>query len=151
MTDLVRTTFSIDKHLHDQFERLATERGYDNRSEFLRDLLREHLVKEEWEHDQEALGTITLIYDHHQRQLAAKLIDVQHDHHDIVLATTHVHLNHDMCAETIMLRGPASQIRNLADVIRKQRGVFHATLSMSSTGKALRISLSSAKKRSHSH
>jgi len=131
MTDLVRVSFSLDKHLHDQFERMADERGYKNRSEFLRDLLREHLVQEEWEKDQEAVGTVTLVYDHHQRQLAAKLIDVQHDHHDLVLATTHVHLSHDLCAETIMLRGHASKIRTMADLLRKQKGVLHATLSMS--------------------
>jgi CopG family nickel-responsive transcriptional regulator len=151
MSDLVRATFSLDKHLHDQFERFADERGYQNRSEFLRDLLREHLVQEEWEKDQEALGTITLVYDHHQRQLSAKLTDVQHDHHDIVLATTHVHLNHDLCAETIMLRGQASQIRAMADTMRKQKGVLHATLSMSSTGKALKLSLAGATKRPHAH
>jgi CopG family nickel-responsive transcriptional regulator len=151
MSDLVRASFSLDKHLHEQFERLADERGYQNRSEFLRDLLRQHLVEEEWEKDQEALGTVTLVYDHHQRQLAAKLIDVQHDHHDIVLATTHVHLSHDLCAETIMLRGQASKIRSMADLLRKQKGVLHATLSMSSTGKALRISLVGAAKRHHLH
>jgi CopG family nickel-responsive transcriptional regulator len=149
MSDLVRASFSLDKHLRDQFERFADERGYQNRSEFLRDLLREHLVQEEWEKDQEALGTITLVYDHHQRQLSAKLIDVQHDHHDIVLATTHVHLSHDLCAEAIMLRGKASQIRTMADLLRKQKGVLHATLSMSSTGKALRLSLAGAVKRQH--
>jgi CopG family nickel-responsive transcriptional regulator len=151
MTNLVRASFSLDKHLHEQFQRLADERGYQNRSEFLRDLLRQHLVEEEWEKDQEALGTVTLVYDHHQRQLAAKLIDVQHDHYDIVLATTHVHLSHDLCAETIMLRGQASQIRSMADLLRKQKGVLHATLSMSSTGKSLRISLVGAAKRHHLH
>jgi CopG family transcriptional regulator, nickel-responsive regulator len=151
MSDLVRATFSLDKHLHDQFERLADERGYQNRSEFLRDLLRQHLVQEEWENDQEALGTITLVYDHHQRQLSAKLMDAQHDHHDIVLATTHVHLSHDLCAETIMLRGRANQIRAMADTLRKQKGVLHATLSMSSTGKALKLSLAGAVKRPHAH
>jgi CopG family transcriptional regulator, nickel-responsive regulator len=149
MSDLVRATFSLDKHLHDQFERLASERGYENRSEFLRDLLRERLVQEEWEKDQEALGTITLVYDHHQRQLSAKLMDAQHDHHDIVLATTHIHLSHDLCAETIMLRGRANQIRAMADVLRKQKGVLHATLSMSSTGKVLKVSLAGAVKRPH--
>ena len=132
MTDLVRASFSLDKHLHDQFERIADERGYKNRSEFLRDLLREHLVQEEWEKDQEAVGTVTLVYD---------------DHHDLVLATTHVHLSHDLCAETIMLRGHASKIRTMADLLRKQKGVLHATLSMSSTGKALRVSLGSAVRR----
>lgn len=146
MTDLVRASFSLDKHLHDQFERLADERGYANRSEFLRDLLREHLVQEEWTNNEEVVGTITMVYDHHQRQLSDKLMDVQHDHHEIILATTHVHLSHEMCVETIILRGRPQEIQGVADSIRKQRGVLHTTLSMSSTGKALKISLVGAKK-----
>jgi CopG family nickel-responsive transcriptional regulator len=99
--------------------------------------VRNQLVAEEWENDQEALATITLVYDHHKPKLNDKLIDLQHDHHDIILTATHVHLDHDLCAEMIMMRGSARVIRTLADRLKQEKGVLHASLSMSSTGKKL--------------
>lgn len=134
MTDLVRLTFSIEAPLAKQFERMVEKNHYDNRSEYFRDLVRANLVEEEWAGGQEALATITLVYDHHKPKLNDRLIDLQHDHHDIILASTHVHLDHDVCAEMIMVRGKAERIRTLADGLRQMKGVLHATLSMSSTG-----------------
>lgn len=135
MSDLVRLSVSLEQPL---LEKLGALVGEGNRSEFIRDLIRDRLVAEEWDHDAEALGTITLVYDHHQRQLSAKLTEVQHHHHGNVLATTHVHLDHDHCAEMIMLKGRASEIREIAQAIQGQKGVLHASLSMSSTGRSLR-------------
>lgn len=137
MSDLVRISISLDSALLERAETLRRARGYENRSEFLRDLLRERLVEEAWETDEEAVGAITLIYDHHQRQLGEKLTEVQHDHHDVVLATTHVHLDRRLCAEVIMTRGRAGTLRRLADTLRRQKGVLHGELTMTSTGKEL--------------
>ena len=92
----------------------------------------------EWAKDEEVLGTVTLVYAHHHRQLSEKLTHLQHHHHHAVLVTTHVHLTRDVCAEVILVRAKASHVRQLADTLRRQKGVLHAELSMSSTGKTLR-------------
>lgn len=139
MSELVRLSISLEKALADRLERMVRGSRYTNRSEFIRDLIRQRLVEQRWADErQEVVGTITLIYDHHARLLSDRLIDIQHDHHDHILATTHVHLSHDHCAEMIMVRGNAGRIRRLADELRKQRGVLHAGLTMSATGAALR-------------
>ncbi|MCC6490708.1 MAG: nickel-responsive transcriptional regulator NikR [Candidatus Hydrogenedentes bacterium] len=138
MADLERLSISIEQPLLDRLEVMIRESGYTNRSEYIRDLIRNRIVKEEWERNEEALGTITLLYDHHQRGLSDRLTDLQHDHHHAILATTHLHLDHHLCAEMIMVRGRASMVRKLADAMRKEKGVLHAELSLSSTGKKLR-------------
>jgi CopG family nickel-responsive transcriptional regulator len=137
MSDLVRLSLSLEKPLFDKLERLVRQRGYANRSEFVRDMIRQNLVQTEWQRDQEVIGTITLVYDHHRRQLSEKLTSLQHHHHGAVLATTHVHLTEHLCAEMILIRGRASLIRKLADQIHQQKGVLHAELSMTSTGTRL--------------
>lgn len=137
MPELERVSMSIETPLLRRLERLVRASGYTNRSEFIRDLIRGKLVENEWESDKEAVGTITLLYDHHQRGLSDRLTHLQHDHHSNILATTHVHLDHDLCAEMIMVRGQGKLIRSLADSMRKEKGVLHATLSMNSTGKSL--------------
>lgn len=138
MSQLVRLSFSIESPLLQQFENLVTTSQCENRSEFIRDLIRAKVVESEWENNQEALGTITLVYDHHARLLSDKLIELQHHYHALVLATTHVHLNQDLCAEMVMVRGKASEIRELANLLQQPKGVLHATLSMTSTGQQLR-------------
>ena len=137
MTDLVRMSFSIEKSLSDKLEKLLRTTGYTNRSEFIRDMLRERLVEQEWEKNSEVVGTITLVYDHHIRGLTEKLTDLQHHHHDTILATTHVHLDEHTCAETVLVKGRAKEVRQIADGLRGQKGVLHASLSTSSTGKRL--------------
>lgn len=138
MSNLARLSFSIEQPLLERLERLLQETSYQNRSEFIRDMIRQQLVDQEWERNELALGTITILYDHHIRQLSEKLTDLQHDHHEAILATTHVHLTHHLCAEMIMVKGRADLIRGLANRLRQQKGVLHATLSMSSTGERLR-------------
>ncbi|MBI4828050.1 MAG: nickel-responsive transcriptional regulator NikR [Nitrospinae bacterium] len=137
MSKLTRLSFTIEKSLFDRLERLAKKSRYENRSEFIRDLIRDRLVEEEWEAGQEALGVITLIYDHHARGVAHKLTSIQHKRHTHALAATHVHLDERLCAEMILLRGRAGEIRAIADEMRRLKGVLHARLSMSSTGKGL--------------
>lgn len=134
MSELIRLSLSIEKALFDKFEKLVEKHKYVNRSEFIRDMIRDRLVSEEWQGQHEVLGTITLIYDHHKRELSEKLTDLQHHHHNIVLASTHLHLTEEICAEMIMLKGKADAVSELTDKLRQQRGVLHASLTMSSTG-----------------
>lgn len=138
MSDLVRLSLSIEKPLFDRLERLVRSSGYSNRSEFVRDMIRQQLVKRDWERNQEVLGAITLVYNHHQRRLAEKLTDLQHHHHDHVLVATHVHLTKELCAEVILVRGKAGTVEQLAKKLGEQKGVLHSDLSMSSTGRALK-------------
>ena len=137
MSELVRLSFTIERSLCRRLEKLMRKNRRKNRSEFIRDLLRARLVEEEWKEDQEALGTITLVYNHEQRYLSHKLTSAQHHHHDAVLATTHVHLDEHTCAEMIMVRGYPHVIEHVAEELRQQKGVLHASVSISSTGKEL--------------
>jgi len=138
MSNLVRLSLSIEKPLLDRLEKMVQGGGYTNRSEFVRDMIRDLLVRQEWKRGEEVVGTINLIYNHHVRQLSEKLTHTQHHHHKSIMATTHIHLDEELCAETIMVRGKASEIKELADDLRKQKGVLHANLSASSTGKLLK-------------
>ena len=137
MSDVERLSISIEKPLLARLERMVKESRYTNRSEFIRDLIRGRLVEREWERDEEALGTITVIYNHHVRGLSERLTDLQHDYHGAILATTHVNLDHDRCSEMIMVRGKAKFIRVLADRIAGEKGVLHSALAISSTGMRL--------------
>jgi len=137
MSDLERLSLSIEKPLLQELEKLVRRSRYTNRSEFVRDMIREQLVERQWEQDDEALGTITMVYKHDQRGLSDRLTTLQHDHHREILFTTHVHLDKHLCAEVILVRGRASRIRRVADDLRRQRGVLHAALAISSTGQRL--------------
>lgn len=137
MPGVERVSISLERSLLERLERLVREGHYANRSEFIRDMIRDRLVEREWRRGEEAVGTVTLIYNHHTRGLIEKLMRVQHDYHHVILATTHVHLDHDLCAETVVVKGQALQIKLLADLLRQQKGVLHASLSISSTGKNL--------------
>ncbi len=134
---VVRTSFSVEPALLEAFEKLARLRRAQNRSEFFRDLVREKLVEKEWEEDKECLGTITILYDHTKRTLSQRLTRLQHGHFHHILASTHVHLDHDLCAEAIIVRGRASRIRAMADLLGRQKGVLHAALSIGSLGRDL--------------
>lgn len=137
MADLVRISVSLDRELEDRLEEMRDRAGYTSRSELIRDLIRDRIVAEEWESAGEAVGTITLVYDHHAPGLHEKLTDLQHEQHEVVMVTTHIHLDRHLCAEAIVCRGPAQSIRRVADRLRGQRGVLHGALSMSSTGRRL--------------
>lgn len=138
MSDLVRMSLSIEQSLFSRLEEMVEKSGYSNRSEFVRDMIRDTLVKREWQGNETALGTISLIYDHHQRELSAKLTHIQHHHAAQVLATTHVHLDNHLCAEMIMVKGKAKNITGLADDLRQQKGVLHAGLSIGTSGQKLK-------------
>jgi len=137
MAELRRFSISIENELLTKLKRLVRKSRYTNRSEFIRDMLRDRLVEEQWKGEEQVLGTITLVYDHETRELSKKLTRLQHRHHDVVLAATHVHLDAHLCAEMILAKGEAAVIREIADLLRQQKGVLHAALSLSSTGKTL--------------
>lgn len=138
MSNLARFSVSIENDLLARFLRVAKKRGWGNRSEALRHLIRDTLVREEWEADAEIVGTITIVYDHHKRELADRLTNIQHDHYDAVLAVTHVHLDHDNCFEMIAVRGAASKVQKIADALISARGVKHGKLNATTTGKRLK-------------
>ena len=137
MTQLKRISLSIEKPLFDRLEALVKKSAYANRSAYVRDLVRGRLVEEKWEKNHQALATLTIVYDHHSRHLSKRLTELQHRRHRSVLATTHVHLDERLCAEMIMMRARARDIKQLADRLTQEKGVLHASLSMSSTGKGL--------------
>ena len=136
MSELTRFGISMESALLKRFDDYIAEHGYPNRSEAIRDLVRDRLIQEEWrEDDVETVGTITLIYDHHQRELTEKLTSQQHQHHSAVISTLHVHLDHHHCLEVLAVRGKARIIRRIADQLLSTRGVKHGKLVMTSSGK----------------
>lgn len=137
MRGLYRFGVSLDKGLIEQFDRLIRRRRYSNRSEAIRDLIRESLVAQEWAEGGRVAGAITLAYDHHQRELIARLMDIQHDYAGLIVSTQHVHLDHHNCLEIVAVRGRARQAQQLADRLRAERGVKHVTLAMTTTGRRL--------------
>jgi len=138
MSELLRFGVSLEKELLNKFDRLIKERNYSNRSEALRDLIRQELIKKEWVDNKEVAGAITLIYDHHKKDVGNKLTDIQHDFQNLVVSTQHIHLDHHNCLEIIAIRGTSKDAQGLADQLRAIKGVKHGALSMSSTGKEIK-------------
>lgn len=128
---LSRIGVAIDTALLARFDALIEARGYTNRSEAFRHLIRDELVEEAVADEAaEAVGTITLVYDHHERSLNARLTATQHDHHEAMLSTLHVHLDHDHCLEVVVVRGRAGALRQIADSLLSLRGVKHGKLTL---------------------
>jgi len=128
----------MDENLLQRFDTLISRKGYANRSEAMRDLIREHLVEEEWrEKGREMIGTITMVYNHHTRGLSDSLTDLQHHFHDLVISTMHLHLDEDNCLEVLVVKGKVDKIKSIADKLISTRGVKHGKLTMTTTGKEL--------------
>ena len=126
--DLVRFGVAMDGDLLQRFDEHIGAKGYANRSEALRDLVRADLVNAHLKRDGLAVATLTLVYDHHVRELSEKLTDMQHDLGEHVVSTLHVHLDHDHCLEVIVLRGPAALIQSAANRLLATKGVEHGQL-----------------------
>ncbi len=132
---LERITIAIDGELLESFEELLDRRSLGNRSEAIRDLIRRKLVEDEIEHGEgEAVASLTLLYDHEQRELAERLVEAGHAHRARVLSTLHVHLDHRLCLEVQILQGEPAVLRRYADRLLGLRGVKHGELVLSSTG-----------------
>ena len=125
---------SMDSGLLERFDRKTRDAGYGARSEAIRDIVRDYLVRQEWRTGEgTVVGTLTLVYDHHARELQSRLTEQQHDHQDVVLCTTHVHLDHHNCLEVIVLRGAAGEVRQLANSLISLKGVKHGELVCTAT------------------
>ena len=135
---LVRFGVSMDEHLLQRFDNFISRKSYANRSEAVRDLIRNYLVEEEWrEKGREMVGIITLVYNHRTRGLADTLTDLQHHFHDLVISTMHLHLDEDNCLEVLVIKGVVDKIKTVADKLISTRGVKHGKLTMTTTGKGI--------------
>lgn len=138
MSELSRIGVAINSDLLAKFDDHIANRGYTNRSEAFRDLIRDELIQKTSESpDSEVVGTVTLVYDHHVRMLNEKLTDMQHDHHEQILSTLHVHLDHDNCLEVVVVKGRAGNVQALAERLISTKGVKHGRLMLTTSGKGL--------------
>lgn len=137
MADLIRFGVSIDGDLLTQFDGQIARKGYTNRSEALRDLIRDSLVAEEWAAGGETVGTITLVFDHHTPDLAQHMLHLQHSFPGDIKSVLHIHLDHSNCLEVIVVQGEGKFVKGLADQLSSLRGIKHGKLTMTTTGKEL--------------
>ncbi len=126
---LCRFGISMEGSLLQRFDQLIRRKGYNNRSEAVRDLVRDALVDDHWsKNDEPAIGTVTLVYNHHTRELADKLTERQHSHHNAIISALHVHLDSHYCLEVVVIRGTTGEVRRIADELIGTRGVVHGKL-----------------------
>ena len=138
METVTRFSVSLDRKLARDLDRMAREKGYDNRSLAIADMVRAHLVEHQQQQgNREIAGTISIVYDHHRPHLMELLTDIQHDHGDIIIATLHVHLDHHNCLEVLAVRGQAGRIKKVADALIAAKGVKHGKLTITTTGSGL--------------
>jgi CopG family nickel-responsive transcriptional regulator len=138
MSGLTRFGVSIDSQLIRKFDALVGRKGYTTRSEAIRDMIRDSLVEQEWEtEDRETVGTITIVYNHHTRELEHALTDMQHKSFHQIVSTLHVHLDAHNCLEVLVVKGMSREIRKIADRLIGTRGVKHGKLTTTTTGKEL--------------
>ncbi|MFA5144447.1 MAG: nickel-responsive transcriptional regulator NikR [Candidatus Omnitrophota bacterium] len=138
MPKLVRFGVSLERDLLEKFDRLTKAKNYTSRSEAFRDLIRQELVQKQWREGGEIAGAITLIYDHHKRCLVNKLMDIQHDFGKGIISVQHIHLDHNNCLEIIAVKGSPKEAQALADSLKSIKGVKHAALCMSTTGRDIK-------------
>jgi len=129
---LTRFSITIPEELLEYLDSKVVNKGYSSRSEFIRDMIREKIIEDKWSGEEEVIGVLTVIYDHHHRELTQKMIDIQHSRYINVMCTTHVHLDHHNCLETIIIRGKPSEIENISIKISGLKGVKFAKLTKTS-------------------
>jgi CopG family transcriptional regulator, nickel-responsive regulator len=140
MSDLIRFGVSLDRQLLERFDAYLAEKGYENRSEAIRDLIRDILVGREWEGtdlNEERMAVVSIVYDHHESELPSKLTELQHERHGVVHSALHIHLDRHNCLEILVLRGPAGSILDLGNKLISTRGVRHGKMILTTTGKDL--------------
>jgi CopG family nickel-responsive transcriptional regulator len=138
---LSRIGISLDSDLLDQFDRLIEGKGYENRSEAFRDLIRDMLVKKEWEaakNKGDRVAVVTLVYDHHKHDLGHKLTHIQHDNLDVVVSTMHIHMDEVNCLEVLILKGKAAQILELGNKLISTKGVKLGRIILATEGSSLK-------------
>ncbi|HUC86177.1 MAG TPA: nickel-responsive transcriptional regulator NikR [Candidatus Acidoferrales bacterium] len=135
---VTRFSVSLPPTLLEQLDGMTEEKGYNNRSQAIADMIRAELVEHRQKFGAEEIaGTITLVYDHHKQNVQAALTDIQHDHHHVIISSVHVHLDHDNCLEVLVVRGKAGVIKSIADELTAAKGVKHGKLTVTTTGKDL--------------
>lgn len=137
MEKIIRFGVAMEEPLLLDFDRDIKRKGYTNRSEAIRDLIRDSLVKKEWSSNKQVSGIISMVYNHHQRELVDKLLDIQHDYQSLLISTQHIHLDHDNCLEVIIAKGKAIDIQKIADRLKSVRGVKHVNINMATIGKGI--------------
>lgn len=126
MSDIVRASLSIERDLMERFDRFVQESGHQNRSEAVRDLIRARLVEDSWDDGpDDAVATVTLLYDHSQRRLSRQIEEHGHVHHDVVISSMHIHVSADACLEVVVLRGRPAEIKHVANHLIGLPGVLH--------------------------
>lgn len=127
-----RLTISLSDDLAAAFDVLMQQRGYSSRSEAVRDMLRRELGESDLTEGEDApcVAVLSYVFDHHQRQLSARLTSLQHDHHDLAIATMHAHISHDDCIETVILRGGAGEVQAFAHSVIAETGVRHGQVQL---------------------
>lgn len=141
MSNLIRFGVSLDRELLERFDAYLSEKGYENRSEGIRDLIRDNLVKQDWEvseDDKDRMAVVSIVYDHHESDLPGKLTELQHERHGVVHSGLHIHLDRQNCLEILVLSGPARSILDLGNKLISTRGVRHGKMILTTTGKDLR-------------
>lgn len=137
MAKITRFAVSLDENLLNDFDELIHQNGYSSRSEAIRDLIRNKLITQDWDQKEETIGTITLVYNHHQTDLSNDLTQHQHDYHGLIVSSLHVHLDYDNCLEVIVVKGAGKTIQDLASRMISRKGVKHGKLTLTTTGKEI--------------
>ena len=137
MSEITRFGVSLPNSLLTNFDQLIQQKGYQNRSEAIRDLIRDRLVKQEWESNKETVGAITIVYNHHTRELSKVLTDVQHEFYKAIISALHVHLDHHNCLEVLVVKGKGNELKKMSDRLIGTKGVKHGNLSLTTNGKNL--------------
>ena len=133
---VTRFSVSLPPSLLSQLDRMTREKSYDNRSLAIADMIRDQLVEHHKQlGNEEIVGTITLVYDHHKQHVQAALTDIQHDHHEVIIAAVHVHLDHHNCLEVLIVKGQAAVVKKIADELIAAKGVKHGKLTVTTTGR----------------
>ena len=131
---LIRFGVSLEGELLRRFDAFIGAEGYVNRSKAIADLIRKEFITDAFSKGGTVAGAVTIVYDHHKREVVNKLLHMQHDHGAIIISTQHVHLDHDNCLEIIAVKGPGAKVKVLADLLKAVKGVKHATLSVTTAG-----------------
>ena len=138
MPELVRFGVSIPDDLLEKFDELINSKGYTNRSEAIRDLIRDRLVEDQWSQPgHEVVGTVTVVYNHEQSDLAQKLTEIQHKKHDLIISSIHVHLDFHNCLEVLIMRGSSDEVKKAGEQLISTRGVKHGKITMTTTGQEI--------------
>ncbi len=133
MAEIVRFGVSLDKDLLTEFDRKIAEEGYETRSKAVGDLLKEYVIEKDFASGGNVAGAITILYDHHNKDLLASLMDIQHDYHDAVISIQHIHLDHDNCLEILAVRGNSNSIKKLYSSLKTMKGIKHTSINITGT------------------